>query len=197
MAYGLTVVNDSSYVQIDENYSNYAMVASGTAASGSAIGMPAGYGHFIFMVRAPYGSTLVRTGTSTVTGATWEYQLYAQNAEVGVAGGDRGLRVYNAAGTCSFSSSNRQLRVRYFALRPAIPTAFPFTVGSVGFHPFIIVDSIMTYGFTPVNQNQGSALSAAAKFNADNSVTYSTVTTSGAPPISVIFGGTRPVIHGI
>lgn len=200
MAYGITVLNDSSYIQIDENYSNYSLVASGSASSGGSVSFPAGYSHVICMVRAPYGSNIYRSGSSetvvTISGATWEYKMFAKTTDVPQSAATHGFKVFNSAGTCSFSSTDLTLRVGYAALRPGIPTAFPFTVPSIGFHPFIIVDFIIPIGFEQQNTNSGLVMAAVATFNSDNSITYYKGYVASGPPFTLVFGGTRPIIHG-
>lgn len=201
MSFGLTIINDSNYVQIDENYSNYSLVASGFASSGASVSFPSGYNHVICMVRAAYGNSIYRSGSSptvvTITGATWEYKMYAKTVDSPQASGTFGFVVYNTSGNRSFSSLDQTLRVKYFSYRPSTPQAFPFTVPSIGSHPFIIVDFIVPYGFVQNTQNTGFVMTAVATFNSDNSVTYFTGFLSGGPPFNTLFGGVRPILHGV
>ena len=53
MSYGFRAVNQSGYVQIDQDYANFAMVASGTANTGSVVIVGIDLAECLVFIRPP------------------------------------------------------------------------------------------------------------------------------------------------
>lgn len=128
--FGLSVTTPDGFVQIDQDYSNYALIASGSASIssaspyytvlnfGSVPQMP-----LIFVRSATSALAIVGYGDTTVpynysvpnysvnyfdigavyTNATFEYRIYGQSAPTNPSSG-MGMKVMDANGTCVFSS---------------------------------------------------------------------------------------------
>jgi len=202
MAYGINIVNDSGYVQIDENYSNYSLIASGTAASGTRIYYPSGYSanNAIFMMRGAYGAKIYKYGRdltyTEIRGATFEYKIYGKTTDASQSTSGFGLKVFNSAGACTFNSLDSTLRIQG-SMIVGQDISLPYTIPSPGYHPFILADPIKPIGRRAVSQNESVLLSPTCTFNSNNSLYLVTegIESMGIP-VSSLWANNRSIIIG-
>lgn len=146
MAYGFLALNNSGAVQVDENYSNYKVIASGTA-TGKSVVYFTDYGVVpLIMVRpvtlgtwiTGYGQITTSSfntlcGNST-TQVQYYYKVLVPVSSVTASGESFGLRVFNSANTLMFDSGHTdQLRISTVAdVTPSTSTTYVTTPTSSG-----------------------------------------------------------------
>lgn len=116
MSYGLRIYNESGYVQIDDTYSNFTVIASGSGASAQEITFPAqARPPLVLISPASDGQPLVRwslqTSSFQVRGGSFSYKVLVPTSDIGAGAESYGLRVYNASGGICFDSGREQFRV--------------------------------------------------------------------------------------
>lgn len=132
MAHGIQILNSGGFVQIDETYKNYELVASGTAVTEQVISIP---DRGVIPLIAIGGMTAnqhayLREATTTtfkVSGtanASFAYRVYAPSSSAATT--QFGFRVYNSAGAVNFDSLARYLRVAYTNIFST--ASFPYSV---------------------------------------------------------------------
>jgi len=108
MAYGFSFVNIGNSKSIDENYSNFSEVSSGTIASRGAL--PVLSGNQILLVRpATGGGTLRATRTSTIACSSGNIEYSICNILGTSSSNSWGLRVFRADGTIAYDSGYKNL----------------------------------------------------------------------------------------
>ncbi len=134
MPFGYQQQNADGFVQVDETYSNYSLVASGTATTGNSVTFPTqatppivaigvvGAGNFASM-------TVLETSNFTVISSSgvnfsYPYRIYAPVG--GTNTGGYGLQVFNASGGLTFDSKRNYLAIRSVTIVSPI-NDFPVT----------------------------------------------------------------------
>lgn len=107
MTYGFTLVNDNDIAVIDDNYSNYIVIGSGTNASGTAApatnSTSTTYIYSTANVTRRFGDAAIITSNQS----NYEWIQVAQASSLTNPQGDYGLRVYNASQGLVFDSNAR------------------------------------------------------------------------------------------
>ena len=148
MTYGIQVYNASGYVQVDDGYTNYAMVQSGvgtinskvnTIDLGSALDsvvfvrLPVGK-WFDGVVMAPDG--FWATGDPNAGGYSFEYRLYRRNDQITAIDSQYGFRVFRGNGGLVFDSLRNYPRLKSISIIPST-AALPAVIPSIGVNPWI------------------------------------------------------------
>jgi len=122
MSYGISIENESGYLQISDSYTNYVLVASGSVsatagATGSFSGVSPGdatitglQAEDIVAVQGSFLSEKYRT-SSAVGIYNWQtstqsisYRVYRKSSNISASTSDYGLEVFDASGNLRFSS---------------------------------------------------------------------------------------------
>lgn len=160
MSTGLKIVNASGFIQIDADYTNYALYAKGTVTSGSGgrwvVPLPLNMNHVpLVFVRAPFtdrwvigqvfaskgnwtngyviahGHVLNNALTAGISGQVLEYAVFIKNPPTTTPSG-YGLLVKKSDGTTVFDSSSNQLRVS------AVTNLHPWRNNSSAYKTYVI-----------------------------------------------------------
>lgn len=201
MAYGLRIINSSGYTQIDENFSNFSLWATGLTSSMGTFTYP--YGDEIYLVRLPYGGWFgYFDGNPFGSNATVEYRVYRPSIYVG-ATGSHGMRVCNSGGAVTFDSNRTPMKV--WSLQQ-IDNGYirhnPVTIPSPsGARPWFAIDCLGLLSFENADGGAGNisfAIGIAGRQNNDNSVTfYGSEVLGWGPPVDVWLGeGARSYLFG-
>lgn len=141
MTYGYLQINTDGFTQIDDTYSNYILVASGTgtANNSNVVTFPTQTVIPLIAVGSiSTGGRVTLTALSTsqfrlsyapngAANPTFAYKVYAPIETVTVGG--YGLQVFNASGTAVFDSNQNYFRTRAITLvNPS--TDFPTTINA-------------------------------------------------------------------
>jgi hypothetical protein len=109
MSHGFYSYNDGYIVQIDDNYSNFVVAASGAIGSGGALSVPAGSLGFV----RPAGDGNIRltnwsNGPSIpcISSSTGVYYYFIATPmfNLGASGDNHGLRIYRSDGSLAYDS---------------------------------------------------------------------------------------------
>lgn len=130
MAYGFSVENQSGFVQVDQDFSNYVLIAEGSASTNTNISYPTqSTPPIIFVGKTPsnraVGVQSVRPSSCRLKGFgnsvfnnsssfdfSISYRIYGLASEnVGPASG-YGIRVFDGSGSVVFDSNEEFMRVR-------------------------------------------------------------------------------------
>lgn len=191
MPHGLRIQSASGYTQIDENYSNYLLYASGSANSPS--GIPDYGSDQITLIRIPYGGVWgYDQGNSTV-----EWRAYRLSQFVG-ATGSYGLRVYGGNGALHFDSNRQAMKVNsiteYDNLALILGSGFNIYSG-LSERPWIAIGFEGPIAFETADGGVGNmsyAIGPVARQNWDNSITIFPDSIGGGPPVIFLFVGDGP-----
>jgi hypothetical protein len=130
MSYGFTSISNAGFVQIDDLYSNYTLLQSGTVVNS---GMPS----------APAGSIImVRLAINTIFhgfSGTYEYRIFVKKSSVASASG-YGMKVMTGSSEVVFDSDVVALKIDFatmFLFNPAI-ILHSITVPSQGYLPWFV-----------------------------------------------------------
>lgn len=113
MAYGLSVINPSNIVVIDQDYSNYGVTAEGTLANGSSLLTPAYSDELIFYCLTNNGNSAAIThldGPRWVVSGELRYVRMRPLATHTLGTATHGLRVFNSSGLPVFDSNSRYFK---------------------------------------------------------------------------------------
>lgn len=129
MSYGLNIYNNSSFLQISENFKNYTLHVSGTVIVGTntAVTFPALSAEVpLVFIRTTNTSNWIgcwvqhdriilnaftSTGNSTTSGVSVQYAVFTK--QVPQSTNTYGVRVYNSSGQLCFDSGLKYPRVAY------------------------------------------------------------------------------------
>ena len=183
MSYGFQSFSSSGYAQIDQDYSNYALLQSGTVGTGNnTVYFPAQPVPPLVMVRIPLTATVFcpsMNGSGAVSTSSFyinasagaEYRVYARVQDMS-ASGTYGLRVYNGSGAVVFDSGKQVLRIATVGYMAATPTTAAVTLPSPGFQPWICHNPLLFCGNLPRYPANGLLCAISARQNSDYSVTF-------------------------
>ncbi len=154
MTFGARVLGSAGYIQIDDNYSNYGLVQSGTATTSSKISLPnAGSPTaYLILVRIQPGQhirnvSMMNDGFYLYhVGASFsfEYRAFLRN-DLLTPGGGYGFRVFKPNGALAFDGAFTYARLRSVSIINTESTSFPLTIPGIGVNPWIYVNSLGLY----------------------------------------------------
>lgn len=201
MSHGLQIINASGYVQIDENYSNFSLWATGATSTLSTFTYP--YGDEIYLVRLPYGGWFgYDDGNPFGSNSYVDYRVYRPSTAVGAAG-SHGMRVYSSGGAVIFDSNRDVMKIYSLQQIDNYYIRFnPVTIWSPsGSRPWFAIDCLGLLAFENADGGVGNisfAVGIAARQNGDNSVTFFGSEVLGwGPPIDRWMGeGARSYLFG-
>lgn len=209
MTYGLKVYNSSGFVQIDDAYSNHALVMEGTAMTGTTIHTPFVIADCLLFVRLPVGATTPGSYTYAIVdlndgrfnhvsvGANfvYEYRLYASNGALpGI--NSHSLQVFKADGSVAFDGSRSYARLAAVVQHDPT-TSGPITIPSIGINPWILTNPFGATRWEKVGSSWMDEYSLTARLNPDFSLYISQVVTASfnvGIPNTRKFGGNRHII---
>ena len=154
MTFGVRVLGSAGYMQIDDNYSNYGLVQSGTATTSSKISLPntGSPTAYLILVRIQPGQhirniSMMNDGFYLYpVGASFsfEYRAFLRN-DMLTPGGGYGFRVFKPNGALAFDGAFTYARLRSVSIINAESTSFPLTIPGIGVNPWIYVNSLGLY----------------------------------------------------
>jgi hypothetical protein len=182
MAYGFSVTNSSDFIQVGEDYSNYVVVASGTALGNRAAISIQDYGvlplimvkpdidviiacyyvknnEFSFTAVGPGGGSDVRSVS---------YKLLVPANVVTPSTESFGLRVYNGSGGLTFDSGREYLKINQVLKITA--TSGGVTAAVLNADSWYSLNTLGLFGTALVNASQGPWIYKTLKRNADASI---------------------------
>jgi len=130
MSFGFKSISNAGFVQIDDLYSNYTLLQSGTVVNS---GMPSAPAESIIMVRLA-----INTVTFNFSG-TYEYRIFVKKSSVATASG-YGMKVMTGSSEVVFDSDIVALKIDYatmFFFNPNIQL-HSITVPSQGYLPWFV-----------------------------------------------------------
>lgn len=148
MTYGIQIYNSSGYVQVDDGYTNYALVQSGVGTSNSKIntvdlGSPLDSVVFVKLPVGKWFSGVVMdsdgfwtTGDPSAGGYSFEYRVYRRNDQVVNIDSQYGFRVFKGNGTTVFDSLRNYARLKSASIIPST-AALPLVIPGIGVNPWI------------------------------------------------------------
>lgn len=180
MSHGLTVLNNSNFVQIDESFSNYRVIAEGTVGSSGGFVYFPNYGVIpIVMVQPLVVGQSLYAGSITSSffgvgplGVSYKYKVLVPSNVVAHSGQSHGLRVYNGSNQLVFDSGNTgMLRLKQLLNIPGpfanqtFYTSLPYSAGG---NYMLLNSANLSYTFT----HGGRFYPMQVEFNLVNSVDY-------------------------
>tara|TARA_R110002153_G_scaffold105017_2_gene243220 strand:+ start:459 stop:1139 length:681 start_codon:yes stop_codon:yes gene_type:complete len=216
MSYGLSVVSESGFTQIDSTYDNVAVYASGTMNSSY-------YGGTVTTTAIPANTPVdylifckptTESGTHRLTLATYTdgsgfsfYNQYGQNTVISVDwviairsrdmpannSPDYGLEVYKANGEESFSSNNanfRCLQVSFDNITSSTQSGATFSLGSMA-NIYSLMSGKTVLGRVPVSSQNSALYSLFVEFD----YSAKTIKSVGAP-VALIGPGSSAIAGG-
>lgn len=157
MTYGLQVSNASGYLQVDEAYSNYALVQEGAGTTTGKVSVPnqGGALNSLVFVRLPIGKGIAGVLTfsdgfhlTKIIGDpnfTFEYRVYRRNDQLPIAQDPHGFMVFKPSGEVVFDSSRRYPRLRSASVVNPNTVQMPTTVPGIGINPWVYANPYGTY----------------------------------------------------
>lgn len=163
MAHGIQVFGDSGYAQIDQDYSNFGLLASGsvsvaapgdmyTSSTFTTISFPDTGVRPLIFVRSPangafvqlreLGNTFARFGLVTSNGyyfytsGVLEYQIYAPVNHI-LSNDSYGMAIYRPDGQLSFHSGMNSMRIHSIANINTVASSVAISAPS---NPFFLVN---------------------------------------------------------
>lgn len=189
--FGFSAINQNNGVQIDQDYTNYVKLDSGTdVASGTE--QPAVSGAKVYAVRpSSDGATIwaapISSGAfNVVTSAgTYDWIAYGPQSAISLSDVEFGLRVYRADGSSAYDSNSALLRP---ITNISVPTDGSvvnpaLAVGPSGMRPYLSAAHLLpTQIVESGNPNVGLFLGPKITFNSNTSVTAIVDVVNSGPP---------------
>lgn len=181
MPYGLNVWTPSGYIQIDENYSNYAAYSSGTITADTSVGQG------LIWARCPVGGALSYVNFTLRAQASYptSYIVSKPMNEVAENGDRYGLQVFNAGGSLIFSSRATFVTLLGMISIPGNNASGPYytlPTPSAGKQIYLSVNGLaQPQAMYQPYVNGGAFLFPAIKWTAANQIQSSMYSTSGPP----------------
>lgn len=190
MAYGISILNESNYVQIDQDYSNYVIILSGTISISNTNTATLTYADLgitpMAMVKFHNTGTYITitrldsTGMTlkTKTTGTWAvpYMLAVPISSV-TADTDYGMRVYNSSNQLVFDSGKKYPRI-HSSITKYIDT-FGDPRGSIGHtcpvtEPWVVINALRG-AIAQIRLFSTFAFAFGFKTNADKTLDFESV----------------------
>ena len=203
MAYGAKILNSSGYIQIDESYSNYTLIQSGSVYSPATWGatnrtpgtvsFPAQSNPVVVCIGTT-GSAYVAVVSVTQSSfsiisdiaVTVSYRVYALISDTSMASG-YGFMVRNASGKNVFHSNANYLRMHQLNfLQQTAAAATPSFGHSFGAAYVAVTGTWDTLGLYTANPFTAAYFVVSAFRNASNAVYFSGIYGRKGPPAPVV-----------
>ena len=151
MSYGFQAINQSGYVQIDQNYSNFALYSSGSATTGSIVIAGVDLAECLVFIRLPlnkwaatdagasFGDRFVIMPEYGTANFTYEYRIYRYSLALSPSTG-YSLQVFRGDGSLCFDGNREQTRI-VSASNYTLGSGL-VTLASVGFNPWILANPL-------------------------------------------------------
>jgi len=187
MSYGFQAINQSGYVQIDQDYSNFALYTSGSATTGTVVIVGIDLAECLVFIRLPsnkwastdggasFGDRFVIVPEYGAANFTYEYRVYRYSLAFSPSTG-YSLQVFRDDGSLCFDGNRDQTRIvssNNYTLGSGL-----VTFASVGFNPWILanaLDFVEVQGVPPSFQSWWFYLGA--RVNADLTVSVNSIQT--------------------
>ena len=203
MGYGARILNSSGYVQIDEDYSNYTLIQSGSVTSPATWGtternpgtvsFPA-QSNPVIVCLGTTGSAYVSVTSVTQSSfsiisdiaVTVSYRVYALIADASISNG-YGLMVRNSSGKNVFHSNANYLRMHQLNFLQQTAAAATSSFGhSFGAAYVAVTGTWGTLGLYTTNPYTAAYFVVSAFRNASNAVYFSGIYGRKGPPAPVV-----------
>jgi hypothetical protein len=170
MTYGFKSISSAGFVQIDDLYSNYTLLQSGTASGNFGnISFPAVSGETMALVKIGIGHVFdIINGSS---GGNYEYRIYARNQDIPAAI-NNGIKVFSPSGAVVFDSGVRKVQVATASYGLFSTSSSPITLPSPGYHPYFAIAGASGVVGAAIAGQFTALLGPRATQNADLSVTF-------------------------
>jgi hypothetical protein len=170
MSYGFKSISSAGFVQIDDLYSNYTLLQSGTASGNFGnISFPAVSGETMALVKIGIGNVFdVINGSS---GGNYEYRIYARNQDI-PASITNGIRILSPSNFVVFDSGVRKVQVATASYGLFSISSSAITLPSPGYHPYFAIAGASGVVATAIAGQLTALLGPRATQNADFSVTF-------------------------
>lgn len=184
MTAGLEIYNDAGSLLIDSINSNYSLLASGTAASGTSVSFTTTTVRPLVFVRFNTPNRFVRISDLTnnsvtfqtydlqegtgnfanpVSGST-EYKVFGIASTLAPSNPGYGLNVFDASGNLIYDSNREVPRIKQVVTVPALPAVSGGNRASIsaithsqGTNPWMLANSTLnTYGYVFFNDSPGT-----------------------------------------
>lgn len=187
MSYGFRAVNQSGYVQIDQDYANFALVASGTASTGSVVIVGIDLAECLVFIKLPlnkwaaadggtsFGDRFVIVPEYGAGSFTYEYRVYRYATSLSRTSG-YSLQIFRGDGTLCFDGNRAQtliMSANNYTLGSGL-----ITLPSAGIHPWVLANALDFVGVQAVPQaNQSWWFHVGARVNGDYTVSLNSIQT--------------------
>ena len=201
MSYGLQIVNESGYVQIDENYANYSLVASGYGTTGTVVMAGMDLTDCLVFIRIPTnvwattdggidsGDRFVIATTRGSSNFPFEYRVYKYVMALPATTGYT-LQVYRGDGSLCFDGNRAQTRVISVSNYP-VGSGAVITIPSVGFNPWVLANTMDFVKMVMVNSSLSKWYTLGFRVNTNFTIEVGEVLMNTLP-----FGISVPVTNG-
>lgn len=202
--WGFYLLNDAGGVQIDQDYRNFVLIASGTGvASGSAVTDP-----YPSIAKAVYVRPTNATGSiqiassaagtfSVQTNGTgnWDWAIFAEASLAPSPPNTHGLRVFDASGLLVFDSSQTPLHplATVTAALGGSTTNATLPTASGGRRPYVGLGNLQPTGIYKISAVAGKFVSPRVTFNSATSMSIQEVYLTAGPPTNLPFGTQRNI----
>lgn len=202
--YGFYVLNDSGGVQIDQNYRNFVLLASGTGlSSGAAVTDPYPSIAKTVYVR-PSGSTgsiqIASSAAGTFSAQTagtgnWDWVIFADAALAPAPPDTWGIRVFDATGGIVFDSAFTPMHPlgMVTATLGGGVTSGTLPAAASGRRPYVGLGNLQPSGIYKTSPSSGQFVSPKITFNSATSVSIQEVYLTAGPPTNLPFGSSRNI----
>lgn len=201
MSYGLQIVNESGYVQIDENYANYSLVASGYGTTGTVVMADMDLTDCLVFIRIPTNVWATTDGgidsgdrfvIATRYGSgnfAFEYRIYKYVMALPATTGYT-LQVYGSDGSLCFDGNRAQTRIASVSNYP-VGSGATITIPSSGFNPWVLVNNMDFVKVAMVNASMSNWYTLGFRVSASFDIDVGEVLMKTLP-----FGLSVPVTNG-
>ena len=185
MSYGFQAINQSGYVQIDQDYSNFALYSSGSATTGSIVMAGVDLAECLVFIRLPlnkwaatdagasFGDRFVIMPEYGTANFTYEYRIYRYSLALSPSTG-YSLQVFRGDGSLCFDGNREQTRI-VSASNYTLGSGL-VTLASVGFNPWILANPLDLVSVQP-NPPASWWFYLGARVNGDLTISLKTIHT--------------------
>lgn len=186
--HGFMAINDSGDVQIDQDFTNYVKLDSGTGRASGTL-LPSVAGASIYAVRptaAGVGINMTASKGVEVTSGTYDWIAYGRQDSAILPSTGFGLRVYRADGSVAYDSDARLLRPINSLLFPSDSYSHTASLdaGPYGMRPYVSHFNLAPISSQDLGFSLGVMIGPRVTFNSDTSITTLATALWNGPPIS-------------
>ena len=183
MSYGFQAINQSGYVQIDQDYSNFALYSSGSATTGSIVMAGVDLEECLVFIRLPlnkwaatdagasFGDRFIIMPEYGTANFTYEYRIYRYSLALSPSTG-YSLQVFRGDGSLCFDGNREQTRI-VSASNYTLGSGL-VTLASVGFNPWILANPLDLVSVQP-NPPNSWWFNLGARVNGDLTVSLKSI----------------------